>query len=81
MKPRLLNRNDGQGRVPLPLACLNTTPGSIDPTCQQSPLSWQWLMWLHIMRLPPTDHPGRFGEEGGGFWDQSRRVTLGFCSL
>ena len=76
MLSRLLKRNAGQGRVPQPLACLNTTPGSINPTV--SKVHFLVVVNVNSQYEAAPDRPScELGEEGGGSWDQSVRAVWG----
>ena len=73
MQSRLLNWNEGQGRVLSPLASLNTTPGSINPTDSKVHFLAVVNVTSHYEAAP--DRPSwELGEEGGGSWDQSARA-------
>ena len=79
MQSRLLNWNEGQGRVPSPLASLNTTPGSINPTDSKVHFLAVVNVTSHYEAAP--DRPScELGEEGGGSWDQSTRASW-VCSV
>ena len=74
MLSRLLNRNEGQGPTSHSLlACLNTTPGSINPTVSKVHFLAVVNVTSHYEAAP--DRPSsNLGEEGGGSWDQSARA-------
>ena len=74
MLSRLLKRNEGQGHVLQLLACLNTTPGSINPTVSKVHFLAVVNVTSHYEATP--DRPScELGEEGGGSWDQAPELA------
>ena len=77
MLSRLLKWNEGQECIPQLLACLNTTPGSINPTVSKVHFLAVVNVNSHYEAAP--DRPScELGEVGGGSWDQSARAVWGF---
>ena len=66
MLSRLLNRNEGQGPTSHSLlACLNTTPGSINPTVSKVHFLAVVNVTSHY-EAAPTDHPVSWVRKGVG---------------